>query len=280
MGTIKIRLGDLKRILKEEVEDTYDSYDRERRSMKAISASQYSKIYRDFGSRLMPLESSTDPGGHTSSSGIEYYTLWGIKDGGLEIPIISSASRAGKKEFMGNPKYLSEGVLREADENDDVEKEDGNDSLDNQVDKYFGDYEAEAKSAKTEGADWRRTVRRIVEETDTEEESSDDDLFGDAAGDSSKLSEDAIDLGNFTNSIIRLIDNYDSLLEVRNTILRRASNFLNKNYDDSVVEQFKNTLREDHGLEIGKSQEETSADEFAAPAAGAAGPAGASGAGV
>lgn len=166
--------------------------------------------------------------------------------------------------------------LHEGEETEKVEKEDGNDSLDTQVDKYLGEYEAEAKSAKTEGTDWRRTVRRIVEEADDDE----DDILGSDAEDPSKLSEDDIDVGSFTNSVIRLIDNYDSLLEVRNTILRRASNFLNKNYDSSVVEQFKDNLREDHGLEIGKSQEETQADEFAAPNAGAAGPAGGGGAAV
>ena len=168
-------------------------------------------------------------------------------------------------------------ILKEGDEDDSVEKEDGNDSLDNQVDKYLGEYEAEAKSAKTEGTDWRRTVRRIVEEAEDNETADEDNILGADAEAPSKLSEDDIDINSFANSVIRLIDNYDSLLEVRNTILRRASNFLNKNYDASVVEQFKDSLREDHGLEIGKSQEQTQADEFAAPSAGAAGPAGASG---
>jgi len=175
-------------------------------------------------------------------------------------------------------------VLREGDEEQPV-KEDGNDSLDNQVDKYLNDYESEAKSSKTEGADWRRTVRRIVEDADTDEDAGGDMFGGDASegedadeGDDAavedtgedaepaKLGAEDIDVNSFTNSIVRLIDNYDSLLEVRNTIMRRGANFLSKNYEPEVVEAFKDNLRENHGLEIGRSESEA-ADEFSPPPA-------------
>jgi len=175
-------------------------------------------------------------------------------------------------------RILHEEALREAEgELEQPEEEEGSDSLDSQVDKYLGEYESEAKSAKTEGKDWRRTVRRIVEAggDDEEDDKGDDDALG--ADEPAKAGTDDIDVDSFTNSVIRLIDNYDSLLEVRNTILRRAANFLNKNYETTVTESFKEKLRGEHGIEIGKSPEEASADEFQPPPAAQAGPLGGAG---
>ena len=74
---------------------------------------------------------------------------------------------------------------------------------------------------------------------------------------------------------MRLMENYDSLLEVRNTILRRASNYIAKNYEEDVVESFNADLLDSYGIEIGKSNFEME-DENIAPKAGAAGPMGGS----
>jgi hypothetical protein len=154
----------------------------------------------------------------------------------------------------GRAVWHGETAINEADE-DETPKESGNDSIDRQIDRYFADYESEAKSVKNEGKDWRRTVRRIVE----------------ADEDTSDLSDSGLDIASFTNSIVRLVENYDSLLEVRNTILRRSANFLGKNYDQSVVNEFMDNLKEDHGIVIGKSPEDVAEDEFPAPAAARAG---------
>lgn len=152
-------------------------------------------------------------------------------------------------------------------------KEDGEDSLDDQVDRYLVDFEAEAKSAKNEARDWRRTVRRIVEAEGDEAEAKEDEEEK-----PKKLSADDIDVDSYANSVMRLIDNYDSLLEVRNTILRRAANFIGKNYEKDVLNQFKETLRGDYGLEIGKSPEDMTDEKFPAPPAARAGGTGGGGA--
>lgn len=156
-------------------------------------------------------------------------------------------------------------LTEESSEEDMLSEKEGEDSLDAQVDRLLSDYESEAKSLKKEGKDWRMTVRRILE---AEEESAP------AALDS--MSSDDIDVSSFTNSVIRLIENYDSLLEVKNTILRRAVNFLEKSYDNDVIAAFKDALKDEHGVEIGKSKSDVE-DEFAAPPAGAAGPIGSAG---
>lgn len=170
-------------------------------------------------------------------------------------------------------------MLREADEEPIVktaEKETGEDSLDDQVDKYFADYEAEAKSAKTEGLDFRAMTRRFLIEAGEDEEEKDKDAADDTPKEPVKPTSDDIDVKAFASHVVRLIDNYDTLLEVRNTLLRRAVNFLLETYEPEVAESFKEELLETHGMEIGKSAADKE-DDIQAPKAGAAGPAGGEG---
>jgi len=173
-------------------------------------------------------------------------------------------------------KKLVESYRRNLHEAEDKKAEDeGEDSLDDQIDRYFNDYESEAKSAKVESRDWRRTLRRLLEaegdeEADTKASSDEKDTKKPA-----KLSVDDIKVDSFLDSVMRLIDNYDSLLEVRNTILRRAVNFLNKNYEPDVAQQFKDSLRDSYGFDIGKSAKDVSDEQFTAPPAErASGPSG------
>ena len=111
-------------------------------------------------------------------------------------------------------------VLSEIDLREEVH---GEDSLDAQVDKYLVDYESESKLSKNESKDFRALVRRFLQEAETEEK----DAKGKKA-EKKLLSSEDIDVDNFVESVVRLIDNYDNLLEVRNTILRRTFSFLEK----------------------------------------------------
>lgn len=175
-------------------------------------------------------------------------------------------------------KMLREALLRE---DDSAElKEDGNDSLDSQVDRFLGQYEGEAKSAKAEGRDFRMLTRRILNEAgeDEDEGGDDEDAGADDAGDDAadagepaKMSMDDIDIDSFANSVVRLVENYDSLLEVRSTLARRAINFISKSYEPEVVEALKQVLRDDHGLIPGESEETMDDERFPAPGADRAG---------
>lgn len=162
-------------------------------------------------------------------------------------------------------------------------EDEGEDSLDDQIDRYLNEYESEAKSAKTEGLDWRRTLRRLFEaegdEEGGEEEPAEDEGEEGEEGEEEpkKLTTEDIKVDNFLDSVMRLVDNYDSLLEVRNTILRRAVNFLNKNYEPDVAEQFKENLRESYGFDIGRSSADVSDEQFPAPPADRASGAGGGG---
>lgn len=152
-------------------------------------------------------------------------------------------------------------VILEVGEKDKKEKED---SLDDQVDKYLLDYESDSKSVKKEGKNFRMMVRRFLLEAEDEKK--------DEEKNEKKLTSEDIDVENFVNNVMRLIENYDSLLEIQNTILRRTVNFLLKGYEPNVAEAFKNDLLDRYGLEIGKTRSQIEDEEYEAPTADRAGP--------
>ena len=71
--------------------------------------------------------------------------------------------------------------------------------------------------------------------------------------------------------MLLMIDNYDSLLDVRNTILARAVNFLLKGYEPAVATAFKESLMDNFGMEIGKTKSEVEDEEYTVPSADRAG---------
>jgi hypothetical protein len=180
-------------------------------------------------------------------------------------------------------KSLRRSESRRLVEEKEPELEDGEDSLDAQVDKYLSSYEAEAKNVQTEGLDFRMMTRRFLIEADEDEDKKEDEdkegVEGSEDKGPSKLGVDDIKIVSFVTDVMRLVDNYDNLLEIRNTILRRASNYLAKNYSKDVVETFKEQLLESYGVEIGVTQSEKEDElEFQPPKAAAAGPMGGGGA--
>lgn len=161
-------------------------------------------------------------------------------------------------------------LLRESDE---IKKERGEDSLDAQIDKFFSDYEVEAKNSKNEGLNFRNITLRLLREEDEDNSEDDKEPTDTEVEKPEKLTSEDIDLKAFVTDVMRLVDNYDNLLEINNTILRRASNYLSKTYDESTIESFKEELMETYGVQIGKSKIDKE-EEFEAPKAGAAGPMG------
>lgn len=147
------------------------------------------------------------------------------------------------------------------------EKKELEDSLDQQIDDYFAEYESEAKVKKNEGFNFHSMTRGFLSALNEAEEEKESDKKDDESADvAKKLTSEDIDVEEFAASVVRLIDNYDSLLEVRNTIARRAINFLTENYEQDVVNEFKIILEDQHDVVIGKSTSEKE-DEFQAPPA-------------
>ena len=146
--------------------------------------------------------------------------------------------------------------------NEEKMKKEMKDSLDQQVDDLLISYESEAKTKKNEGLDFRMMTRRFLSSPLLEAEEDKD---------KKKLTIEDIDIEDFAASVSRMIDNYDSLLEVRNTLARRAINFLIENYEEDVVNESKNVLEEEHDISIGKTKTELEDEEFEAPFADRAG---------
>lgn len=162
-------------------------------------------------------------------------------------------------------------LIKEAGE---APPERGNDSVDVQIDKFFSDFESEAKSSKNESLDWRRTLRRLLEAEDDEESAkgSEEEAGGDEDAESGdepaeKLTMEEIDVNSFAGSVARLIDNYDSLLEIRDAIVRRATNYLGKNYELDVVEKFKDVMSEQFDIGQDDTPGGLANEKFPAPTA-------------
>jgi len=195
-------------------------------------------------------------------------------------------------------------MITEAEDNidPDINKEV---SVDRQIDEYLSSYESDSKVTQ-ESILWNRLKKRLLLEKEGEE----DDLFGmegdtteedaegeeeeEAGGEESteedeegseegdeeeeeeeeepeKLTSEDIDLNVFASKVSRLVDNHESLLEIKNVIMRRALKYLNETYDKSTIELFKDILSEEYGLVIGETQKDMEEKFQAPPAARALG---------
>jgi hypothetical protein len=187
-------------------------------------------------------------------------------------------------------------IINEAEENidPDINKEN---SVDRQIDEYLSSYESDSKVTQ-ESILWSRLKKRLLLEKDGEEEDDDsldpseedteeeeggeegeeEDTEGDEESpeegeedeeeeeEPEKLTSEDIDLNAFASKVSRLVDNYESLLEIKNVILRRALKYLDESYDKSALEEFKDILLEEYGLEIGETPKDME-EKFQSPPA-------------
>lgn len=188
-----------------------------------------------------------------------------------------------KKNSKLNPirAYLRHQMLHEAEAlpNNELPVVEGNDSLDAQVDRYLHGYEAEATNIVKEGHDMRAITQRFLFEA-PDDDKKDNDAGDDGAGDDGASEEEEdfkptkkslgeIDVRSFAGDVARLITNVQSLIETKNTILRRSINYLGKSYDKSVIRQLEIVLEDEHGLVVGKSEKDIEDDIYTPPAANA-----------
>lgn len=88
------------------------------------------------------------------------------------------------------------------------------------------------------------------EESDDEEEQdpakSADMTVSEPAGDQKTPD---LDIDKFSTRVVRLVNNYNNLLNIEESIINRAKNFLDENYGEVFVSEFLNNLSAKHGLE-------------------------------
>lgn len=175
-------------------------------------------------------------------------------------------------------------------------------SMDNQIDEYIQQYESEAQQTKNEGMDFNAMCRRFLNEAEGDEEepqpdaapapaledpaaapplpgapaapvaAAPDTSVVPAEGSTPVLPADSIDMESFCGAIHRLIENHEALLEVRNTIFRRAFNYLLDHYEPEAVKLFEEIMRDDFATDDQDSGFAIEDEDMAAPDAVGAGP--------
>lgn len=158
---------------------------------------------------------------------------------------------------MSYLKSISQRLIREA-EGDEQPKDDeksGSDkpepkpstgvdvSLDSQVDDFF--VKLESERVLQEDADERWITRQFLE----------------AAAD-----EPGFDPHKFAMGVMRLVNNYDTLLDIQDTIVRRAEKYLKDNKGDGVAKEFMDELEEEYSYKPGVSRAMKNFDYEAPPA--------------
>ena len=173
------------------------------------------------------------------------------------------------------------GIDDRSDEQDELYS-----SLDNQVDRFLAKYEEKSRPVMSENfarewmfneADEDEGEEPPPDEENAEEDESspDDDMFSEPAAPSTKkLTLSDINVEKFANEVARLIMHYDKLLEIEQTIITRSVNFLAQNYDDDVIDQFRDAMLEQHGMDGKRTKREIELDKTQPPRADRAGPGG------
>lgn len=134
-------------------------------------------------------------------------------------------------------------------------------SFDAQVDKKLRSFVKDAK--------------QVDDELDTIATPEDGDVSDAPEGEEPKKETPAQDLDYtaLVQDVLDFIDNFDNLIEIKNTVLRRAIAFLKKTHGDEAVSNFKDALNET-GSAVGVNDEEFEADNYKPSYAIGAGPGG------
>ena len=70
-----------------------------------------------------------------------------------------------------------------------------------------------------------------------------------------------LDVDAFTSRMVRLIMNYENLLNIKEAIINRAKNFLDENYGDQYVNKYMETLEQEHGISFKEFKDVNYPDE-------------------
>lgn len=122
-------------------------------------------------------------------------------------------------------------------------------SVDDQIDSLLIKFESE--SIKTESRA-RRSIRLMFEEPEGEKGEGPSAVGSEERDEewSGEPNKPPIDIDRFAHRVVRLMENYNSLLDVRTVILNRSKNYIRENYDDFAVLKFEDTLEVDHGISL------------------------------
>lgn len=86
-----------------------------------------------------------------------------------------------------------------------------------------------------------------AEESEEPDPSGSDDMSVTSPAPRQKVPD--LDIDKFTSRVVRLMNNYESLLNIEESIINRAKSFLDENYGEAFVYEFVNNLSNQYGLE-------------------------------
>jgi len=143
------------------------------------------------------------------------------------------------------------------------------DSVDEIIDRMIMDYEEEGLKLKKENFSLRDFVLSSLLSEGDDEEKKDKKKKTDKKEEKKetplrKNPDYEFDVHVFVNNVARLAENYDSLLDMRDIILKRAYNFVEKNYSKNVAIEFEKYLMRNFEMQIGRTSIDQEYD-FIAP---------------
>ena len=108
-----------------------------------------------------------------------------------------------------------------------------------------GDEEAGEEEGEEEGDE---EAEEAEEEEDPEgNEAKDKDV---EAAEDSDMPQPKINIDKFTQKVVRLYENPDTLLNIQDVIINRTKNYLIENYGEKHAQRFIDTLRDNFGLDF------------------------------
>ena len=105
---------------------------------------------------------------------------------------------------------------------------------------------ADAEPADAEPAE-EPTDEEPADESEEPDPSGSDDMSVTSPAPRQKVPD--LDIDKFTSRVVRLMNNYESLLNIEESIINRAKSFLDENYGEAFVYEFVNNLSNQYGLE-------------------------------
>jgi hypothetical protein len=133
-------------------------------------------------------------------------------------------------------KRLIENMLLEEENTDEMPQEEG-DSVDSQIDAKLTQFESDSSTSS------------VKEEDDVGVE---------------KKTQEDINVESFATDVVRLVENFENLIEFKNVVMRRAKNFLKKVYSQEVIKLFEDEMKK-QGFAISKSSLDIADEDFPAP---------------
>lgn len=153
---------------------------------------------------------------------------------------------------MNISKILQENIKFLCEDENQAVKDSHNESIDLQIDKKFIEFEKKSQTSDQTFENFFFSSNNLLhEEKDDEEKEESEESESQEAPE--RLTTEDIDINQFASDIVRLIENFSNLIEIRDTVVRRSLKFLSSSYDEEVLKLFEETLKEEFGIEEDKT---------------------------